>query len=123
MTERRLALGRWGEDRAVAYLQRRGVRIVERNYRCALGEIDIIARERNSLLFIEVKTRRSALFGLPQEAVGPRKQRQLIRTAQWYLKVSRTERLHPRFDVIAVLWQSDGSAEITHLVDAFALDA
>ena len=123
MTEQRLALGRWGEDRAVAYLQRRGIRIVARNYRCALGEIDIIAREHNSLLFIEVKTRRSAVFGLPQEAVGPRKQRQLIRTAQWYLKVSRTERLHPRFDVIAVLWQSDGSAEITHLVDAFALDA
>lgn len=123
MTEQRLALGRWGEDRAIAYLQRRGIRIVERNFRCALGEIDIIARERNSLLFIEVKTRRSAVFGLPQEAVGPRKQRQLIRTAQWYLKVSRTERLHPRFDVIAVLCQSDGSAEITHLVDAFALDA
>ena len=121
MTEARLALGAWGEDQAVEYLRQQGIKIIERNFRTLVGEIDIIARHKSVLLFVEVKTRRSNAFGTPQEAVGPRKQRQIIRTAQWYLQNHKNIKLQPRFDVVAILCQSDGTALITHLPDAFSL--
>ena len=121
MTEARLALGAWGEDQAVEYLRQQGIKIIERNFRTPVGEIDIIARHKSVLLFVEVKTRRSNAFGTPQEAVGPRKQRQIIRTAQWYLQNHKNIKLQPRFDVVAILCQSDGTALITHLPDAFSL--
>ena len=85
MSQARLALGQWGEDQAVLFLRKLGLKILTRNYRTPVGEIDIIARSKKELLFIEVKTRRGTQFGLPQEAVGVRKQQQIIRTAQWYL--------------------------------------
>jgi len=121
MTEERLALGRWGEEQAVLFLRRQGFRILERNYRTRVGEIDIIARNRRLLLFVEVKTRRGQACGLPQEAVGIFKQRQIIRTAQWYLNNQPAGRLQPRFDVIAVR-QWRGEAFIEHISDAFGLD-
>lgn len=121
MTEARLALGAWGEDRAAEYLRRQGMKIVERNFRTPVGEIDIIARHKSVLLFVEVKTRRSNAFGTPQEAVGQRKQRQIVRTAQWYLQNNINTKLQPRFDVVAILCQSNGEPLITHLPDAFSL--
>ena len=121
MTEARLTLGAWGEDRAADYLCQQGMKIIERNFRTPVGEIDIIARHKSVLLFVEVKTRRSNAFGTPQEAVGPRKQRQIIRTAQWYLQNNKNTKLQPRFDVVAILCQSGGTALITHLPDAFSL--
>ncbi len=121
MTEARLALGAWGEDQAVEYLRQQGMKIIERNFRTPVGEIDIIARHKSVLLFVEVKTRRSNAFGTPQEAVGQRKQRQLIRTAHWYFQNHKNIKLQPRFDVVAILCQSDGTALITHLPDAFSL--
>ncbi len=121
MTEQRLSLGAWGEEQAVDYLTRsQGMKILERNFRTPVGEIDIIARKRSWLVFVEVKTRRGTAFGLPQEAVDARKQRQIIRAAQWYLQ-RQQPKLQPRFDVIAILCQSDGSARITHVPDAFSL--
>lgn len=123
MSEARLALGRWGEDEAVHYLRRRGMKIIEQNYRAQVGEVDIIARDKKYLVFVEVKTRRSQQFGTPQEAVGARKQRQIIRTAQWYLSENRSGKLQPRFDVVAVMPGVDGEAQIEHLVDAFSLDS
>ncbi|HEX9777404.1 MAG TPA: YraN family protein [Geopsychrobacteraceae bacterium] len=122
MSEERLALGRWGEEQAVDHLRRCGMKILERNYRVPVGEIDIVARDRKQLVFVEVKARRSTRFGTPQEAVGLRKQRQIIRAAQWYLADHRADKLQPRFDVIAVMPGSDGTARIEHLRDAFTLD-
>lgn len=121
MSKERLALGQWGEEQAVLYLRKQGVKILARNYRTPVGEIDIIARRRNELLFVEVKTRRGTGFGLPQEAVGVRKQQQIIRTAQWYLKQESIGKLQPRFDVVAILCQSDGRVSIDHLPNAFGL--
>jgi len=121
VTEARLSLGAWGEDQAAEYLRKRGMKIIERNFTTRVGEIDIIAKDRSTLVFVEVKTRRSALFGTPQEAVGLRKQRQIIRTAHWYLQNNGFGKLQPRFDVIAILCQSGGEAQITHIVDAFSL--
>jgi len=120
MTEARLELGAWGEEQACRYLRRQGFRILERNYRTPVGEIDIIARSRKLLLFVEVKTRRGRAYGLPQEAVGALKQRQIIRTAQWYLGNQPAGRLQPRFDVIAVLKRGD-EALVEHLPGCFEL--
>ncbi len=121
MSEARLALGVWGEDRAANYLCDQGMTIVQRNFRTPVGEIDIIAKDKSILAFVEVKTRRSTVFGAPQEAVGQRKQRQIIRTAQWYLQNNKNTKLQPRFDVVAILCQSDGREQITHFTDAFSL--
>jgi putative endonuclease len=120
MTEERLSLGRWGEEEAVLYLRRQGMKILERNLRTPVGEIDIIARKGKILVFVEVKTRRSDAFGTPQEAVGPFKQRQILRTAQWYLGDGRGKGLQPRFDVIAVR-PAPGGALVEHIVDAFGI--
>ncbi|MCF6267212.1 MAG: YraN family protein [Desulfuromusa sp.] len=121
MTDARLTLGAWGEERATEYLRQQGMKVLERNFTTPVGEIDIIARYKSWLVFIEVKTRRSNAFGTPQEAVGARKQRQIIRTAHWYLQNHKNTRLQPRFDVVAILCQSDDRVQITHISDAFSL--
>jgi len=95
-------LGGIGEKLAVNLLQKKGYRILEKNFRSKLGEIDIIALEEDTLVFVEVKTRWSKSFGLPEEAVTPRKIRSIIKTGQYY------KLLHPelpealRIDVVAV---------------------
>jgi putative endonuclease len=119
MTEDRLRLGAWGEEQAVQYLRRRGVKILHRNYRVPVGEIDIIARHGKYLLFIEVKTRRSMVCGAPAEAVGPVKQRQILRTAQWFLQQNKMAHLQPRFDVISLLGNGDTVANIEQIENAF----
>ncbi len=101
------ALGAAGEAVAAAELQRRGYRILERNVRTALGELDLIARQGETLCFVEVKTRRSTAFGYPQEAVTAKKQWHLVRMAQWYLKARRLSGRPARFDVVAVLMGRD----------------
>ena len=121
MTKARQSLGVWGEEQAVDYLRKQGTEILERNYRTPVGEIDIIARSRKELLFVEVKTRRGTGFGLPQEAVNARKQQQIIRAAQWYLAQRKNFQLQPRFDVIAILCQSDERVSVQHLPNAFGL--
>ena len=118
MTHDRLSLGVRGEEVAAAFLRERRYRILERNFTTPLGEIDIIARKGRTLAFVEVKTRRSLAFGSPAEAVGARKQHQIIKAAKWYLASGRGKGLQPRFDVVAVLL-SDGDVEVEHLPGAF----
>ena len=118
MTEERLQLGAWGEEEAVRFLRKKGAKILALNFKAPVGEIDIIARLKKQLLFVEVKTRSSQLYGSPAEAVGPRKQRQIIRTAQWYLQQENCKNLQPRFDVISILVHA-GEVEIEHIPNAF----
>ena len=118
MTQARLSLGKQGEEWAARYLEQRGFTIVARNHRTPVGELDIIARDRRYLLFVEVKTRRSLAFGTPAEAVGAHKQRQILRAAQWYLTAARYPGLQPRFDVVSVLAGRDEPA-ISHIPNAF----
>lgn len=120
MTEKRLHLGATGEEAAARYLRKLGAKIIDRNFRAPVGEIDIIARHKKRLLFVEVKTRSSELFGSPAEAVGHRKQQQIIRTAQWYLQQGNGRNLQPQFDVISVLIR-DGECEIEYFPAAFEL--
>jgi putative endonuclease len=89
--------------------------------RTPVGEIDIIARQRKTLIFVEVKTRRGSGFGAPQEAVGPVKQRQILRAASWYLNDVRLGNLQPRFDVVAVRCSGDHPL-IEHIANAFGVD-
>ena len=120
MTEARRALGKLGEAAAAAYLQRNGVRILAANFACAAGEIDLIGKEREALLFIEVKTRTSEAFGPPHLAVHQRKQRQIVRVAQWFLADRRMPETACRFDVVAVTFPpGDGTPRIHWVRDAF----
>jgi putative endonuclease len=118
MSYERLSLGARGEKLAVEYLRGKRFKILERNFMTPLGEIDIIARQGRTLVFIEVKTRSSLAFGTPAEAVGPRKQRQVIKAAKCYLAGDSCRGLQPRFDVVAVLLQGD-NVQIEHIPAAF----
>ena len=102
MTQERLSLGKKGEDLAIAQLRAMKYKIIERNFKCALGEIDIIAREKDTLVFVEVKTRRTRDFGGPAAAVNARKQRQLSKVALTYLNLKKLAQIPARFDVVAV---------------------
>lgn len=120
MTDRRQALGRKGEAAARAYLEGQGIRILAENFACAAGEIDLVGQTRSTLLFIEVKTRASGAFGPPHLAVHRRKQRQIVRAAQWYLAERRLPEVACRFDVMAVTFSGDDEAPcIDWVQDAF----
>ncbi len=114
-------LGKKGEEVALRFLKKRGYRIVEKNYVCKMGEMDIIAKEKDTLVFVEVKTRTSTFFGPPQLAVNSRKQRQLSKVALNYLNEKRLKDVKARFDVVAILIGQKGE-EIELIRDAFELN-
>ena len=116
------ALGDFGEERASLFLRRKGYRIVERNYRCRQGEIDIIAEGRGCLVFAEVKLRRDERFAEAREFVTAAKQRRILAAAQLWLAQHESER-QPRFDVIEVYAPAGekGPLRIEHIEDAFGL--
>jgi putative endonuclease len=113
-------LGAHGERIAAAYLTDRGLRVLDRNWRCREGELDIVAREGDALVFCEVKTRRAVGFGHPVEAVGPVKQRRLRTLAQRWLAAHDEHAPELRFDVVGVLVRPAEPAVVTHLRAAFS---
>lgn len=102
MTFARLSVGKRGEELASAYLAKAGYQIIERNYRCIFGEIDIVAEEGDNIVFIEVKSRRSNAYGDPQLAVGSRKQKKISMVALNYIEEKHKHSRNARFDVVAV---------------------
>ncbi len=102
MATDRIQTGKLGEDIAIDYLEKEGYRIVERNYRCVFGEIDIVARDGKVLVFVEVRSRRSAKYGYPQESIGLNKRKKISKIALNYLKEKQLLGCHARFDVVAV---------------------
>jgi putative endonuclease len=102
MSDRRQELGSWGEEQASEFLRSRGYSIVERNWRCAAGELDIVAREGGNLVIVEVRTRRSRSYGAPEESVTPAKQSKLVELAQTYLQEHAEWDCDWRIDVVAV---------------------
>ncbi|MGH8898373.1 MAG: YraN family protein [Egibacteraceae bacterium] len=116
---RNMALGRIGEQMAVLHLEACGLVVLTRNWRCAgavRGEIDVVARDGDAIVFCEVKARRGRQTGGPLAAVTPRKQSQLRWLAAAWLAAHRAERAADvRFDVVGVCWPGDGRAEIVHL--------
>ena len=113
-------LGKKGEEVALRFLKKKGYKIIEKNYVCKMGEMDIIAREKDTLVFVEVKTRTSMAFGPPQLAVNSMKQMQLSKVALYFLKEKRLEDIKARFDVVAILLRPKGE-EIELIKDAFDL--
>jgi putative endonuclease len=113
------AVGRYGEDVAARHLVEAGLRIVTRNWRCAEGEIDIIAVDRGALVFCEVKTRSSTRCGVPAEAVTRRKADKLRRLALLWLQEHPAGGVDVRFDVVSVLRSTSGAAVVEHVRGAF----
>jgi putative endonuclease len=113
-------LGGHGERIAAAYLTDAGLRVLDRNWRCRDGELDIVAREGDALVFCEVKTRRATGYGHPVEAVTLPKQRRLRTLAQRWLAAHDEHAPELRFDVVGVLVRPDGPALVTHLRAAFS---
>ena len=104
----RQLLGRKGEQMAAQALLERGYRIVEHNFRCRYGEIDLIAEEKGDLIFVEVKTRRGTAFGQPEEAVTRAKRRKLAEVASYYLDMHHAGDRPWRIDVVAIDFNFDG---------------
>lgn len=109
--------GRDAEDRAAAFLEERGFRVLERNFRTRSGELDLICEDGDCLVFVEVRSRASGDRGDALETVGIAKQRQIARIAQQYLDRRRPRHRDIRFDVVGI---TDG--DIVHIADAFRVD-
>lgn len=119
MTERRKRLGQRGEDAAAAFLERSGMTLVERNWRCPSGEIDIVALEGETLVLCEVKTRRSTSKGTPEEAVTPAKRRRYAKLAGAYVQHAGIDSVTVRFDVISLIVIAEDRALLRHHRAAF----
>lgn len=107
-------LGRQGEDLAVEYLEKEGYRIVERNFFCRQGEIDVIAADKNYIVFIEIKSRTNIEYGFPAESVTTRKLKHLIKAIKYYLYKRNLENADIRIDVIEV-YMEKGKYTINHI--------
>ncbi|WP_134323108.1 YraN family protein [Cumulibacter soli] len=112
-------LGRLGEDLAADELERAGLRIVERNWRCDAGEIDIVATEGRTLVICEVKTRSSTRFGEPIEALTPAKIERIYRLASIYRRTHRVGTTRVRYDVVAIIAPYGHTPDIKHIRGAF----
>ena len=122
MTGNHKDIGAWGEERAARYLRHKHYHIVDRNFSCKFGEIDLIVKNREYLVFVEVKQRQESDYGLPREFVTAAKQSRLRQTAMLWLMQHPTE-LQPRFDVVEI-YAPEGTAtkkpQIVHLENAFS---
>ncbi|MFZ5652675.1 MAG: YraN family protein [Bacillota bacterium] len=120
MTVKRISTGKAGEEAAVQHIRKKGMRVLERNFRCRLGELDIIARDGRYIVFVEVRTSNSTAFGTPQESVGAKKKQKLRLLAQYYIKIRNLGDVPLRFDVVAVTGVPGGGIiKIEHIANAF----
>jgi putative endonuclease len=113
-------LGKEGERVAEQYLKNKGYKLIERNYRCALGELDLIVLDRRVVVFVEVKTRTGHGYGSPLEAVEFRKQRKMIQAAQYFLSEKKLHQRDARFDVVGISWPGRAPV-VEHIENAFEL--
>ena len=123
-TDTRRMIGIRGEEEAARFLQRCGYAILDKNVRIRAGEIDLVAKDGKTLVFIEVKTGRDLVTDPPQASVNTRKQNKLGKLAQAYLKSKRLRDTSCRFDVVSVIYNDDGGVKaIRHFFNAFATAA
>ena len=109
-------IGKWGEETATEYLMQRGYEIIARNARTPYGEIDIIAKQKDIIIFIEVKTRTSNKMGLPEESITPRKRQHMLDAAQHYAAENEID--HWQIDVISIEGKPGSTPKITHFENA-----
>ena len=107
-------IGKEGEDCATKYLQEKGYQIIQRNFECRQGEIDIIAKDKEEYIFIEVKTRQNLHYGMPSEAVTKKKQKHIWKATKYYLYSHKLEDKYVRFDVIEV-YKKEGKFYTNHI--------
>lgn len=119
MKQNNCMMGREGENIAADYLTQKNFRIIERNYRCRMGEVDIIGIFLKELVFIEVKTRSNISFGYPYEAVDNRKILKIRRVAQHFIFERKLYDLDVRFDIISIILNKDDRPKIEHIEYAF----
>jgi len=112
-------LGKAGEEAALRYLKKKKYKILARGFRLFRGEIDIIARDQNTLVFVEVKARSRQDFGLPEEAITPAKQRQIRKIAEGFLMRNHSENVECRFDVLSLVKTEKSTFKINHIKNAF----
>jgi putative endonuclease len=113
---RHLITGKAGEELAAAFLVEKGMRVMERNFRCTSGEIDLVCADKESLVFVEVKTRSGDVRGEPGEAIGPAKKKRLVRAAALYLSRNRAWSRPCRFDLVSILFLH-GETVVEHWED------
>jgi len=118
-----LSLGDRGEMIAAAYLTEQGYQILDKKVRSPFGELDLVARKRGRIIFVEVKTRSTPQFGLPEEAVDLVKQKQITKLAEWYLQKNKIENASARFDVIALIYDGVSIPQVRHVENAFEAQA
>jgi len=116
LTRRARWLGQRGEQLAAEYLQAQGYTILARNWRCPSGEIDIVARHGDILVFVEVRARRAARYGTPEESITPRKRSKLVAAAYTYLQEAELTESNWRIDVVAIELASDGAVRRLNVV-------
>lgn len=111
-------LGKWGEDKAAEYLERKGFRIIERDWRIGHRDLDIVAIDSDMLVFVEVRTRRNNTFVEPEQTIDLKKMRSLKYAATAYLKMHRTD-FDIRFDIVTVVGTNNDNCVINHIEEAF----
>ena len=120
MSKIKQLFGKDGERLAERYLHKKGYRVVERNYRCRGGEVDLILLDHKIIVFVEVKTRSDHSFGTPAEAVASRKQQRMIQAAQFFLSNKGLHEREARFDVVGITWLN-GTPQVEHIQNAFEI--
>ncbi len=121
MSKQNLYLGKLGEEAAVGLLKDNGYKILQKNYKTKLGEIDIIAKDKDTICFIEVKTRQTDRFGSPCEAISKFKQRQISKAALTFLKEKNILDKKARFDIVSIIYSKE-KPKLDLIRDAFELD-
>lgn len=119
MRDARQDLGETGERLAARFLEARGLQLVARRFRTPLGELDLVMRDGATVVFVEVKTRRSRTHAEPHESLRPRQQQHLLRAAQWFLHARKLEDAPCRFDIVGVVLADDAEPQLEHWPDAF----
>jgi putative endonuclease len=120
LNKAKIILGKEGERIAELFLKKKGYKLVERNYRCAAGELDLVMLDRRVIVFVEVKTRTGSGYGTPLEAVAVRKQKKMIYVAEFFLSAKKLSQREARFDVVGVSWPG-AQPLVEHIENAFEL--
>ena len=115
-------MGNQGEQIAADYVRKHGYRILAAQFHSPMGEIDLVAEQADTLVFVEVKTRRPTYFGTPAQAVSRMKQRRIVQTAYWYLQQRQVADILCRFDVIEVYYQAGSRVLVQHFENAFEVN-
>lgn len=121
MSRKNLEFGKIAENKAIEFLRTNGYKILKTNYKTKLGEIDIIAKDNDTICFVEVKGRHSLDFGEPSEAVSFKKQRQISKAAISYLRINNLLEFSARFDVLSILFKNN-KGEVSLIKNAFDLN-